>query len=634
MDKFFKSLNFLPRWIILLIDLSFLGAGLGLAYLLRFNFDMNDILRFNPVNALAFYLVGHLIAILFTQSYAGIIRYTGLQDGLRIAYTTFIGALIVFLFDYGYNFFTHKFIIPISVQIIALFSSVLFLFSYRVAVKHIFSFYGEAVKKTGRVLIYGVDQSALLAKQIIDMDTTGQMKVVGFIAEDDKKVGKIINGVPIFSAQEGLDEILQQMRVKELIISAQSLTFNRKNEIVDVCLRNDVKVRTVPHPERWIKGELSIKQIKELNIEDLLGRPAIQLDNPKVLEELFGKVVMITGAGGSIGSELSKQIALLAPKQIVIIDQAESALYEIEQELIYSLKTATKIDAVVLDITKYVPLKAVFDKYKPDIIYHAAAYKHVPLMEKYPKEAVMNNTIATRQLADLAVAYDVNKFVMISTDKAVNPTNVMGASKRMAELYVQALNKQLERIAKSHTKFVTTRFGNVLGSNGSVIPLFKKQIAKGGPVTVTHPDVTRYFMTIPEACQLVLEAGAMGEGGEIFIFDMGKSMKIADLAEKMIRLSGFVANRDIKIEFTGLREGEKLYEELLNEKENTIPTHHTKIMIAKTREKHFDEINEEIDLLIKQIDSMDDMTTVQRMKRIVPEFISNSSRFEVLDKRA
>jgi FlaA1/EpsC-like NDP-sugar epimerase len=427
--------------------------------------------------------------------------------------------------------------------------------------------------------------------------------------------------------------ILRSRNIKELVISDRTLSFERINEMVDICLENNVKVRTVPPAEHWVKGELSLRQIRDINIEELLERESIKLDNYNVREEIKGRKVLVTGAAGSIGSELVRQVLYYNPELIVLVDQAESDLFEIENEL-RQKKGTLKIFPIIADVTNEDRMESLFEEFKPDIIFHAAAYKHVPMMEKNPSEAINCNINGTKILADLSVKYNTEKFVMISTDKAVNPSNVMGASKRIAEMYVQSLNNYLREKNPDATKFITTRFGNVLGSNGSVIPVFKKQIDRGGPITVTHPDITRFFMTIPEACQLVLEAGAMGEGGEIFIFDMGKSIKIVDLAKKMVQLSGLEVGRDIEIVFTGLRSGEKLYEEILSSHENSLPTYHHKILIAKTREETYSVVRKNIELLVNSVHDRDELKLVGIMKYIVPEFKSNSSKFEALDKKS
>ena len=530
-----------------------------------------------------------------------------------------------------YNYNGKGNLIPYSVVCIAFLASFLFLFNYRLLVKYCFSYYKKRMIKTSNVLIFGTGQTGLITKHVID--ATHNTKVVGFLEDDEYRVGKVIDGAKIFNAKgESLEEILDDYSIDEVVITIKHLSVERKNEIVDICLRNQVRVRMVPPADKWVKGELSLNQIKEINIEDLLGREVIQLSDYHVEEDIRGKRVCVTGAAGSIGSELVRQLAIYNPECIIMIDQAESPLYQLEQD-VRSLGKRVRLFPYLADITNKGRIQAIFTERKPDIIFHAAAYKHVPVMESNPSEAVICNILGTKTLADLAVAFKVKKFVMISTDKAVNPTNVMGCSKRIAEIYVQSLNTYLERTPQNHTLFITTRFGNVLGSNGSVIPMFKRQIETGGPVTVTHPEITRFFMTIPEACQLVLEAGAMGKGGEIFIFDMGRSVKIVDLAKKMILLSGFQPGKDIEIVFTGLREGEKLYEELLNNKENTKETHHKKIMIAKTQEYSYKEIDNYIDLFHDLINDRNELKMVALMKELVPEFKSNYSRYEVLDNK-
>lgn len=630
MIKFIQSLRILPRWIIIIIDLTILAFSVTFAYLLIYNFDFSRMEQANYFNAILIYLAGNLAAIFLTQSYAGIIRYTSFEDGYRILMTAIIGALVSLMVNYIFLFLSGMEIISLSVWIISFFNAVIFLVTYRFFVKYIFTYYNKAVQKKTAAIIFGAGESGMITKQIIDQNSTSNIKVVGFVEDDPRKANKVANGVKIYPSKE-LPKLLKTLKVKELIISVQDISINKKNRLVDLCLKHDVIVRTVPPSDKWVKGELSVNQIKNINIEDLLGREAINLNNINIKSELRNKWILVSGAAGSIGSEIVRQVLMFNPKGVVLVDQAESALYEFDIELRKN-NYGHLIHPVIADITNKKRIQGVFEQYKPEIVFHAAAYKHVPLMENNPSEAVLCNVLGTKNLADTALQYMAERFVMISTDKAVNPTSVMGASKRIAEIYVQSLNKKY-KLSNSHiTSFITTRFGNVLGSNGSVIPLFKKQIQNRENITVTHPEITRYFMTIPEACQLVLEAGAIGNGGEIFIFDMGESVKIVDLAKKMIKLSGLQLGKDIMIEYTGLRAGEKLYEELLNVKENTIPTHHPKIMIAKVSEEDFDIVRERIKNLLKAAKQRDELNLVQIMKFIVPEFKSKISKFEKLDR--
>ena len=573
-----------------------------------------------------------LASSLLTKSYAGIVRYTGVEDGVRILYTGVLTLGLACTANLVYYYNLRLNLVPYSVMVIAFFTSFLFLFYYRLIVKSVFAYYKNESPQKSNIAIFGAGSAGLLVKQIIDANPLSDMRVVAFFEDDSRKVGKEANGAKIYHATADFLSVVKSLQVRELILSTQNLALERKNEIVESCFQNHVKVRSVPPVDKWVRGELSLKQIKEINIEDLLGRESIRLDNNHLLSQLAGKRIFITGAAGSIGSEIARQAALYHPQQLVLIDQAESPLFEIERELASLPLGQNKVSVFVADICNRARMSNLLQEFKPEIIFHAAAYKHVPMMESNPSEAVMTNILGTRALADLAVKAGVSKFVMVSTDKAVNPTNVMGCSKRIAEIYVQALNNELESSGTKHTAFVTTRFGNVLGSNGSVIPVFKKQIAAGGPVTVTHPDITRYFMTIPEACRLVLEAGVMGQGGEIFLFDMGKPVRIYDLAKKMIFLSGLELTKDIDIVFTGLREGEKLFEELLHDRENTIPTHHDKILKAKTLMHDYSSISSMVDLFDELVIDRNELKMVALMKEIVPEFKSNYSRYQVLDE--
>lgn len=628
-QAFFNRLTVLPRGVVILIDQLLIIFSVGLAFVLRFNFNVEEILRFNPMLGAILCVAAALLSTLITKSYAGIVRYTGIQDGLRIVGTELLSLILVVLFNLMYYYNFGKNVIPYSVVFISFFISSLLLYQYRLLAKSIFAFVKSDPTQRMPVMIFGAGVAGFLTKQAIEADVSSLYKLVAFLDDDVKKNNKEINGTRIYSSDR-FSELVKRHKVRKLVIATKSLTIERKNEIVDEALRHHIKVSYVPSFEKWLRNEWDLKQIRDINIEDLLGREVISLDNPEVEMQIENKVICITGAAGSIGSELARQALTYKPHTLVLIDQAESPLYQIEREL-RARNQQTIIVAFVADICNKIRINSIFRDFKPEILFHAAAYKHVPLMESNPSEAVMVNIFGTRMLADLAIEHKIKKFVMISTDKAVNPTNVMGCTKRIAEIYVQSLDTHFSRMGLGMTSFVTTRFGNVLGSNGSVIPIFKEQIMKGGPVTVTHPEITRFFMTIPEACELVIEAACMGQGGEIFIFDMGKPVKIYDLAKKTIMLSGKELGKDIEIVFTGLRDGEKLYEELLNTQENTLPTYHEKILKAHVSEYPYDEVCQNLNLLEDLMGDRNELKMVALMKEIVPEYKSNYSRFEVLD---
>ena len=628
-QSFFNRLTVLPRGVVILIDQLLIIFSVGLAFLLRFNFNVEEIQHFSPLLGTVLCIASALLATLITKSYAGIVRYTGIQDGLRIVGTELLSLTLVVLFNLVYYYNFKKNVIPYSVVFISFFISSLLLYQYRLLVKNIFTFIKSDAAQRIPVVIFGAGVAGFLTKQAIEADVSSPFKLVAFLDDDSKKNNKEISGTKIYS-YDRLPELVKKHRLKQLVIATKSLSIERKNEIVDEALQYHIKVSYVPSFEKWLRNEWDLKQIRDIHIEDLLGREVISLNNPAIEEQIKNRIICITGAAGSIGSELARQALTYKPHSLILIDQAESPLYQIEREL-RSRNQQTKIFVFVADICNKTRINNIFREFKPEIIFHAAAYKHVPLMESNPSEAVTVNIFGTRTLADLAMQHSVKKFVMISTDKAVNPTNVMGCTKRIAEIYVQSLDMHYSRLGMGKTSFVTTRFGNVLGSNGSVIPIFKEQILKGGPVTVTHPEITRFFMTIPEACELVIEAGCMGQGGEIFIFDMGKPVKIYDLAKKTIMLSGKELGKDIEIVFTGLRDGEKLYEELLNDHENTLATHHEKILKAQVSEYLYEHVCQHLDLLEDMIEDRNELKMVALMKEIVPEFKSNYSRFEVLD---
>ncbi|MFM2286665.1 MAG: hypothetical protein RLZZ543_2162 [Bacteroidota bacterium] len=616
-----------PVWIIFLGDLFICFVSIWAAYLLRFNFHIpaDEVLTM-PLVFTAMLFVKAISALVF-QTHRGIIRFTNTKDVERI-FISIASASAVFLFILNPLLFWIRdhFLIPYSIVIIDSILSVFLMVVARIVIKStVYELSRESKEKT-RVVIYGAGDTGLTAKRAIERDAGAKYKVIAYIDDNPQKVGKKVQGIGIRSG-ESLREILEQYDVKLLINSIQDLPPARKQEVIELCLSNNTKVFNVPPVKSWINGELSFKQIKKININDLLERDPIQLDSHLIQEDLAGKTVLVSGAAGSIGSEMVKQILPFKPGKLILLDQAESPLYELERELMDEMKVSG-FEVVIGDIRSEERMRRVFEHFRPSIVFHAAAYKHVPLMESNPSEAILTNVLGTRNLADLSAEFGVKKFVMVSTDKAVNPTNVMGASKRIAEMYVQSLGQTCS------TRFVTTRFGNVLGSNGSVIPIFKKQIERGGPVTVTHPEITRYFMTIPEACQLVLEAGTIGQGGEIFIFDMGKSVKIVDLVRKMIKLYGLTVGKDIEIVYSGLRPGEKLYEELLNDQENTLPTHHPQIMRAKVQEFDHASVKAQVDDLISLFSSQNNVDIVAHMKAMVPEFKSNNSVFEKLDQPA
>lgn len=626
-----RGVRILPRWIIILIDAFLVLIVTSFSYILRFNFDLVAVDRSLYEIGIPLFVALTLLVSLFTKSYSGIVRYTGFQDGLRVAYTLGIASLLAGLINYSHYIYYGFSALPNSVNLIAFFISVVTLLSYRLIVKFIFDFFKGNRDFSRKIIIFGAGDSGQMVNQLFSNDPG--YKVVGYLDDDSNKVGKVVNGLKIYHGSK-LNLLVDSLHIDELIISVQNLEVSRKNELVEIVLKAGKKVLHVPPVNKWVKGELSTRQIKEINIEDLLGRDAINLNNYYISNEVEGKSILITGAAGSIGSEIVRQLAGYKPKGLILFDQSETGMFHLRHELSNFMLESIDIHYVIGDITNSERLTYVFDRFRPHIVFHAAAYKHVPMMEVNSTEAVLCNILGTRLLAESAVKNNIEKFIYISTDKAVNPTNVMGASKRIGEMFIQSINNIAEHGAYSNTKFITTRFGNVLGSNGSVIPLFKNQIAQGGPVTVTHTDITRYFMTIPEACQLVLEAAAMGKGGEIFIFDMGKSVKIMNLAERMIELSGFEPHTEIEIKITGLRDGEKLYEELLNDKENSIKTHHNKIMIAKVINHPFLKINSAIDEIIQLACDQNEYEMVQKMKNLVPEYISNESKFARLDKKS
>ena len=616
-----------PRWIIIVIDLLIAAVSLMLSYLIRF--DLNT--EFSIIKTewevlsksiLAYFLIKFLVFYAL-KIHKGLVRYTSTQDLRRILLASIIASLIFLILSLiRKKFLDDYYLFPMSILIMEFIFSLSFIVGSRFVIKLLYLESIKSKQTKENVLIYGAGTMGMITKRTIENDTRNNQVVLGFIDGNEKLVGNRIDGQQIYSPEK-IIELQKQLSITSLIISIRNPAADQLKKVIENCFEAGIKVQKVPDPKTWVNGELSALQIVKIPIEDLLGRAPIALNQEKMQVNLSDKIILVTGAAGSIGSGLVLELLSYNPKKIILLDQAESPLYDLENHL-RQIESKTQLEFVIGDICSLERMQKLFETFFPQIIFHAAAYKHVPMMENNPSEAIQTNILGTKHLVDLACLHNVQKFIFISTDKAVNPTNVMGASKRIAEMYAQQKNKL------GATKFITTRFGNVLGSNGSVIPLFQKQIEKGGPVTVTDERVTRFFMTIPEACQLVLEAFAMGEGGEIFVFDMGESIKIIDLAKKMVLLSGLELDKDISIKIIGLRPGEKLYEELLADDENTMPTHHPKILIAKTRDNS-SKLSQEIDALTALFVQQDNKEIVRKMKEIVPEFISQNSTFEKLD---
>lgn len=636
------KIRILPRWLVFIADLFLVCFCLLLSRMLKLNF------RWTAVDTGLRAMMGVVLvlnsALFFLfKSYAGIIRYTNLEDAQRLVMVNAIASFFYLVlntfvpsFHYG-NFFTLQ-IVTINFLI-----TTFVIISYRFAVRYCFNFYkslsqgGSAQKK--KVVVYDTSADGLHIKKVMNSLPNGDMQVVAFLDNSFSTAGKLLEGLPIYSTNDSSIAKLKNEGVELLILASKHMEKAKLNSLVDACLAHGIRIQQVPAMRDWLNGKLDTQQLQNVNIEDLLEREVIEIHNEAIYSELKGKRILVTGAAGSIGSELVRQLIHYRPSLIILCDNAETPMHEFHLEVQEKYKNAN-VKAYLGDIKDKQRMEHLFEVYNPEIVFHAAAYKHVPLMEDNPSIAVLNNVLGTKILAELSVINGVEKFVMVSTDKAVNPTNIMGASKRIAEIFTQSyfryLNRDMDKQDSSvhHvTKFVTTRFGNVLGSNGSVIPRFKKQLERGGPITVTHPEITRYFMTIPEACILVIEAGAMGKGGEIFVFDMGKPVKIADLARKVVRLSGKEPDVDIKIVFTGLRPGEKLYEELLSAAENCRPTYHEKIMIADVRQYDFAEVEKKIEKLISCARQHYTLETVYLMKDLVPEFVSNNVAYEKMNTK-
>ena len=620
------------QWWVLLFDSVLFFVSFWIYIVIKFLYHLRDVsiclemIHFLPLFA------AFLINSFIFHPYQGLIRYSGFSDIKKIGYAC-LGTFILSFMVKSFALYIlplkliHLLFVSHTESIFTAMLAFLLLTYSRLIVRRIYNENIIRKEAPSNIIIYGAGDAGLITKNAIEQDSSCHYNIIGFVDNSKEKIGKTINGIPILSPSKVLDKkFIDKNNLKLIIFAIPSLDNDQRKKIINNIIDLGVNVKSVPHLNNWIDNNLTVDQIEDIKIEDLLGREPIVLDNKNIAEGLEGKVIMVTGAAGSIGGEICRQVLHYKPKKLILLDQAESPLYDIQFELKNNEPYRSynvPMEFVIGNVKDNIKMREVFDKFRPQIVYHAAAYKHVPLMEEFPYEAVFVNVLGTKNVADLAIEFGVEKFVMVSTDKAVNPTNVMGATKRIAEIYTQSRKSE-------KTAFVTTRFGNVLGSNGSVIPLFKKQLAYGGPLTVTDRNIIRYFMTIPEACNLVLEAGVIGKKEDIFVFDMGEPVKIYDLAKKMIKLSH---KQDIEIEITGLRPGEKLYEELLSTKENTIPTEHAKIMRAKVRRYTEEEVNAKVNELINLITTCDDFKIVAQMKDIVPEFISNNSIYSRLDKK-
>ncbi|AWV99856.1 polysaccharide biosynthesis protein [Arcticibacterium luteifluviistationis] len=625
--------NFVSKWLILVIDLLIVMASFTLSTLVKSNFNLEYIDPGLFKYHLVFVAFIRLLFFLIYSSFTGIVRHTSFEDAKVIIKAVFLSSLSLFVFSFSsFENWSVSLAVPSSILLIDFFILTFAMIASRFLVKLVYDRMIWSYKKEKYVIIYGSGHLGRITKNSLLNDKRYKYKILSFLDDNPQLRGKSIEGVVVYNKRDSLNEFITKNLSLypdlELIFAIQSISLAERNEIIDEILETGVPLKVLPPIKQWMNGELKANQIHQVKIEDLLQRESIKLNNRLVSDYLKGKVIIITGAAGSIGSEIVRQALRFNPTKLILIDQAESPMYDIESELrrLKSVGNEVSMEFVLCNITDAKRIENLVKLYRPDVIFHAAAYKHVPLMEAEPYNAIHTNVLGTCCLADLALKYDVSRFVFVSTDKAVNPTNVMGASKRLAEMYIQSLSVQ-----QNKTRFITTRFGNVLGSNGSVIPLFKRQIEAGGPVTVTDPDIIRYFMTIPEACQLVLEAGTMGKGGEIFVFEMGEPVKILNLAKRMIRLSGFKPDEEIEIKFTGLRPGEKLYEELLSDSERTKPTHHPKILIAQVKPNSLEDISREIDLLKNCLPTASRMDLVSILKRVIPEYKSRNSDYEILD---
>lgn len=634
LGKRLQNIGYLPRWIIFVIDVFIVFIASIITYVILYSLTSISFDKLNMTARYGLIIIVNATFFLIYRTYSGIIRHSTFIDAVKLLVSTTTSYFALLILNYSiFKIFNTEIFVTAGL-FISYVISFLMLFLFRILIKYIFEKHINFVdkKKLINAVIFGSDANAISVANALKTETPSRFKLLGFINKfNQSKTSKSILNLPIVNQSKKIHVILRSMKAEALIIAEKSLSKAETIAIVEECLEFNFKVFTVPLITDWEDQKQISNKLKSFEIEDLLDRKPIILDTNSISSQLKGKTILITGAAGSIGSEITRQVLSFNPDKIIILDQAETPLHSLRLE-INNLNKKVKIRSILADIRNKEVLEHIFLNYKPEVVYHAAAYKHVPLMEENPSQAIYTNVLGTKNLADLALKYNTERFVMVSTDKAVNPSSVMGASKRIAEKYVQILhNKSKSESQYSETKFITTRFGNVLGSNGSIVPLFTKQIQEGGPITITHPDIIRYFMTIPEACQLVLEAGTMGRGGEIFIFDMGQQVKIIDLAKKMIRLAGFTPDKEIEIKIIGLRPGEKLFEELLNDTSKTLPTHNEKILIAQEIQDDFCEVQKETLELLNTIHLISNEEIVICMKRIVPEFKSMNSVFETLD---
>lgn len=626
-----RNIKYLPRWAVFLIDIGLVTISTVLTIFILLDLSPFQYTLLSYFDKAVLIVGTHIVFFYFFKTYSGIIRYSSNIDALKLLLATISSFIFLLTVNYVTFFSIGEKIFLVGGLLINLWISFSLLFLFRLGVKQVYEYFKIIQKNESliKTVILGIDENAISIAGALDIEHPKRFKIVGFLTQNSHKRLRILDK-PVLQHNEQIHKEVASLGAEAIIFSENTFSSEEKFKLVEECLEHNIAVYNAPLVSSWDDSQPIAQKVKTLQIEDLLEREPIQLEVQNKIDQLTNRTILVTGAAGSIGSEIVRQVAEYNPKKLVILDQAETPLHNLQLE-IESKFPNLNFKVIVCDVGNQKRLELMFQNQDIDVVYHAAAYKHVPLMESNPHEAIFVNIHGTKNLADLAVKYQVGHFVMVSTDKAVNPSNVMGASKRAAEMYVQSLYHEQIKRKTSETKFITTRFGNVLGSNGSVVPLFKKQIEKGGPVTITHPDIIRYFMTIPEACQLVLEAGAMGNGGEIFVFDMGEPVKIMDLAIKMIKLAGYQPNKHIKVRITGLRPGEKLYEELLNDECKTLPTHHKKIMIGQEVVKDYEMVNEKIIKIINSANKLKNDKVVAKLKDLIPEFKSNNSSYEKLD---